>query len=226
MRKLLLFAPILIAWSQLAACNVCKACFGLGGTAYRPVPVAIDGGRQGLLPIPQAAGNAQWELGPEAALVSYDGGSDLGLGGNAICELTGEPLSLAGGATVYFPEAGNAYGAHAGVRYGRDLDGPVDVFGSASAIWSRFSYDVDDYEIPDEEFAGLGGGAAAFQQFGGFSGNAYGVRLGVGGILSSNGERRFRPYGELGYDIFLFGEDFENEIRAAAGLSFALGGQE
>lgn len=237
MRTLMFFGVGLFFTFQMSGCFGCKACFGTPGAAsYQPVAMdgmssasAVDAADPlGALVSavldhgpPQNVGDAQWSVGPDVAMLRSDGSSDFGLGAQAICEITGQPIGLAGGATYYLPEAGNAYGAWGGYRYNVDGgDGPVDFFGLGAAVWSYYGYDTDGYEIPDDEF-GLGGGS--FQQGFGGSGNAFGVRLGAGAKLADD-DRRVVPYGELGYDIFLLGDDFDNQLRAGAGLSIKVGG--
>ena len=237
MRTFVFFGVGLLLALQMSGCFGCAACFASGGGAsYRPL--AMDGVGSAhmsdaadplgalvtavLNGAPQSAGDAQWSAGPDVAMLRSDGSSDFGLGAQAICEITGQPVGLAGGATYYLPETGNSYGAWGGYRYNVEGgDGPVDFFGLGAAVWSYYGYDTDGYEIPDEEF-GLGGGAARQQGFGG-SGSAFGVRLGAGAKLADEG-RRVVPYGEVGYDVFLLGEDFDNQMRLGAGLSIKVGG--
>jgi len=238
MRTLLFFGVGLFLALQMSACFGCRACIAASQTgSYRPVTldavsstsVADAADPVGSLVAavldhgaPQSAGDVQWSVGPDVAMLRSDGSSEFGFGGQAICEITGQPFGLAGGATYYFPEVGNSYGAWGGYRYNVDSgDGPVDFFGLGAAVWSHYGYDTDGYEIPDEEF-GLGGGAALQQGFGG-GGNAFGVRLGAGAKLADDG-RRVVPYGEVGYDVFLLGDDFDNQARIGAGLSIKVGG--
>ncbi|MEZ4417992.1 MAG: hypothetical protein R3E10_19715 [Gemmatimonadota bacterium] len=220
----LVYAGILVLASQLGACLPgCRAC-ALGGANYTPVPSFGEPGRPTSFTLPQAAGNAAWSGAPELAAVSANGSTDIGLGGQAVCKITGQPLGVTTGATLYFPEVGSAYGAWVGYHYNVDRDGPLDFFGTGAALWSHYGYSSDDYVIPEGEFGfnGLGGGAAFQQGFDG-SGNAFGLRLGGGAALNRD-QSRFAPYGEVGYDVFLLGDDFDNEVRFAAGVRVGLGG--
>ncbi len=216
---------------QMSACN-CTLCLKVVGGSpleLHPTPLqqeavaspavaaAVDAAM--TYSFQQPGQTAQWSLGPEVAALTGNGSTDLGFGGQAVCEITGQPLGLTGGTTLYFPDAGSAYGAWGGYRYNLDGgDGPVDFFGVGAAVWSHYGYDTDEYEIPE----GLGGGAAAFQQGFGGGGDAFGVRLGAGAQLADD-DRRIVPYGEVGYDLFLLGDDFDNQVRFGAGLSIKVG---
>ena len=212
-------AALVLVASQIGACW-CTACLG-SASPFQPTP-SLGNDLPRVLALPQATGGAGWAAGPELSAVTNDGHTEIGLGGQAVCEITGQPLGLTTGASLYFPDQGSAYGAWAGYQYNVESEGSVDLFGVGAALWSHAGYG-SDYEIPDGEFSGLGGGAGAFQQGFGGSGDAFGMRLGVGAVLDRE-DSRVTPYGEVGYDVFLLGEDFGNQLRFAAGLRLHLGG--
>lgn len=170
--------------------------------------------------VPQTAPSGGLEVGPEVSVLSADGSSEVGLGVRCNCETNRPNLGVTFGASTYFPESGSSYGAHVAAKLSRPTDGPANLFATAGPVFSRFSYSTEEYQIPGGDFGEFGGGA--FQQGGGDAQNALGVRLGVGAEYDRAGSA-WKPYGEVGYDIFVAGADFANQFRFAAGLTYALG---
>lgn len=117
-------------------------------------------------------------------------------------------------------DAGSEFGAWAGVYAPFTQSGDVELGGLGGLEWRRFSYSYDefDYEIPD----GLGGGAAAFQEFGGTSQNALAVRLGFAASLNRP-DSRWTPTAQLTYNVYVAGAEFGNHASLGVGIGYALG---
>lgn len=212
MPRPVLYTFLFVAFAVLPACACCDKAAQI---AAAPSPTFAE-----LTAAPQTAPGAGLEVGPEVSVLSADGSSEVGFGVRCNCETDRPNLGVTFGASTYFPESGSSYGAHVAAKLSRPTDGPANLFATAGPVFSRFSYSTDEYQIPGGDFGEFGGGA--FQQSGGDAQNALGVRLGVGAEYDRDGSA-WKPYGEVGYDIFVAGADFANQFRFAAGLTYTLG---
>ncbi len=179
--------------------------------------VPADAGPLGLLVLPRC------EAGPEVAVASADGNTEPSIGARFNYRPGTSPLGLGVGIAKGFPDAGSSYSGWIGARYERPSEGSVNLFAEAGPTVSRFSYSTDEYEIPGD-FSELGGGA--FQQGTGLGGqNSYGLRFGVGAVLNRP-DSRWRPYGQVGYDLFFGGVEIDNHLRFSGGVTYRIGQQE
>ncbi len=222
MSRIYRLAPVAATAAALSGCCL----FGGEGAAFAPGPALMPVpapamasaslGSETVLPLPQTtAGGGRVGLG--GVVINSDGHSTFGLAALCDCALLSNPLvRYGGGLNYFFPDNGTALGGWFGGRYLLTPDAPLGVFGSASAVWSRAS--SDSYTVP--EFSRVGG----FFQESSSSQNAFGIRPAIGAEYDAGPESRFVPFAEVGYDVFLVGDDFDNEVRLSAGGSLKVGG--
>jgi len=203
-KKLYSLLPVLLLAFPSCESNDILAC----------ISAAIGGTKSGS--------QSGWEAGATGTASNSTGGSQVGVGLRAHYLPGSTPLGLGMQLSKYFPEAGSAYGAWMGARLEIQSDGPVNWVGIAGPTLARSGYSPDGYEIPEGDFGDFGGGAPQ-QGVGLGSQNSYGLRLGVG-ATGNNPESKWRPFGEVGYDIFLGGADVENQLVFSGGVSYRLGG--
>lgn len=156
-----------------------------------------------------------WAVGPEAGVL----GSDIGAGIRARYIPANSTIGVEGNLTKYFPDAGSAYGASIGARLEVPSGGALRPYGFLGGTLLRTGY--GGYEYDEGSFDGLGGGAFR-QDFGSSSQTAYGLRVGVG-ASGNNRESRWSPFGEVGYNLFLGGADFDNEVTLSGGVTYRFG---
>ena len=157
-----------------------------------------------------------WAAGPEASVL----GSDFGAGIRARYIPANSTIGIEGSFSKYFPDAGSAYGASLGARLSVPSGGALRPYGFVGGTLLRTGY--GGYEFDESEFDGLGGGAFR-QDFGSDSQTAYGLRFGIG-ASGGNPESRWSPFGEVGYNLYVAGAEFDNKATVSGGVTYRLGG--